>query len=127
MEVDTNEFHDGNSTLRIENLDACHSFVRQIVRGKPNTCYRITGYIKTKDVEPAKEGQQSGAVLTVGRIGVYTQAMEGTKSWTKVTADFATEDDGEIRIGPSLGADDTTGTAWFSELKLIGISDAART
>jgi Carbohydrate binding domain len=129
MEIDPNELHDGKPTLRVENLDACHSFIRQIVQGKPNTHYRITGYIKTRDVEPAKDGQPSGAILMVGRIGVYTPLLEGTKSWTKVTAEFTTGDDGEIRIGPSLGADATfaTGTAWFSELKLIEIGDAART
>lgn len=128
MEIDTNELHDGKPTLRVDNFEDCHSFVRQIVMGKPNTRYRITGYIKTRDVQPAKEGQQSGAILMVGRMGIYTPVLQGTKSWTKVTADFNTEDDGEIRIGPSLGTDCTfsTGAAWFSDLRLIELGGDAQ-
>jgi len=57
----------------------------------------------------------------VGRMAVYTPLLAGTTPWTAVSAEFATKDDPEIRLGPSLGTDATfpTGTAWFSGLRLI--------
>jgi len=128
MEIDTNELHDGSPTLRVENHEPCHSFIRQIVTGKPNTRYRITGYIKTKDVEPAKSGDKTGAVLMIGGTRIYTPAMQRTEQWRKVTADFTTNDNSAIRIGPSLGTDSAfvTGTAWFSDLRLTEVGGNAQ-
>jgi hypothetical protein len=121
MEMDPSEFHDGKPTLRVDNSQPSHSFIRQIVMGKPHTRYRLSGYIKTRDVESEPNGQKSGAVLMVGRMAVYTPLLAGTTPWTAVSVEFATKDDPEIRLGPSLGTDPTfpTGTAWFSGLRLI--------
>ncbi|MEP6671691.1 MAG: carbohydrate binding domain-containing protein [Chthoniobacter sp.] len=121
MEVDTNELRDGKPTLRVENLEPCHSFIRQVLKGKPNTRYQFSGYIKTKDVAVPNNAQKSGAILMVGRMAVYTPLIEGTQPWRKVSVEFTTKDDPEIRLGPSLGTDPTfpTGTAWFSDLRLV--------
>jgi SLBB domain len=121
MEMDPNELHNGKPSLRVDNAQNCHSFIRQIVMGKPYTRYRFSGYIKTRDVESEPNGQKSGAVLMVGRMAAYTPLLAGTTPWTAVSVDFATKDDPEIRLGPSLGTDPTfpTGTAWFSGLRLI--------
>jgi hypothetical protein len=123
MEIDTSELHDGKPTLRVTNSDSCHSFIRQIVKGKANTRYRLSGYIKTKDVASDYHGQKTGAILMVGRMTIYTPLLSGTKPWTAVSVDFNTADDPEIRVGPSLGTDFgyPTGTAWFSDLKLVEI------
>jgi Carbohydrate binding domain len=128
MEVDRSELHEGKLALRVENLEACHSFIRQVITGKPNTRYQLSGYIKTRRVEPANRGGKSGAVLEVGRMGIYTPLMVGTRQWTKVTVDFTTKDDPEIRVGPSLGTDPAfaLGTAWFSELRLTEFGEDER-
>ena len=125
MEVDTRELHDGRPTLRIDNVEACHSFVRQILKAKPHTRYRLTGYIKTKDVEPANAAEKTGAILMVGRKSVYTPLLKGTNSWTEVSVEFVTEHDPEIRVDPSLGSDYgfVSGTAWFSDLQLTEIGE----
>lgn len=127
MAIDEQETHDGKRTLRVENLEACHSFIRQLLRGEPHTRYRLSCYLKTKSVQPANGGR-SGAVLEVGRMGIYTPLMDGTQSWTKVTVDFTTGDDPEFRVGPSVGLDATfaTGTAWFSELTLTKLDGNER-
>jgi hypothetical protein len=126
MEIDPLERYEGKPALRVDNLEFCHSFVRQVLVGKANTRYLLTGYIKTKDVAVEK-GKKSGAVLEVGRTGLYTPLMEGTKPWTKVTVDFTTKDDATIRVGPSLGTDPVfvKGTAWFSDLRLIELGRPA--
>jgi hypothetical protein len=120
MAIDPSERHEGKPALRVDNLEFCHSFVRQVLDGKAHTRYRLTGYIKTKDVALEKS-RKSGAVLMVGRLGVYTPLMEGTNPWKKVQVDFTTKDDAMIRVGPSLGTDGifVRGTAWFCDLRLV--------
>jgi hypothetical protein len=126
MTLDTQELHEGNPTLRIDNPEPDHTFVRQMV-GKPNTRYRFTGYIKTKKVEPEKKGAKDGACLLVGfTAGVQngqSAAIQKTQSWTKVTLDFTTKTATEIRVGISLGTYNgpVAGTAWFSKLSLIEV------
>jgi hypothetical protein len=124
MVIDTQELHEGNPTLRIDNVEPDHTFVRQMA-GKPNTRYRLTGYIKTKKVEPEKKGAKDGACLLVGfTAGVQngqTAPILKTQSWTKVSVDFTTTAAPEIRVGASLGSYNApvSGTAWFSKMSLI--------
>jgi hypothetical protein len=128
MEIDAHELHDGKPSLRVENLEPGHTFIRQLVAGKPKTQYRLTGYIKTKDVVPANKnkGDNTGAVLEIGRMGIYTPVLDRTNPWTKVTADLATDDEGKFMAGPSLGTDPAfvTGTAWFAGLSIIEMGAA---
>lgn len=122
MAIDTLELYEGRPTLRVYNLEPCHTFVRQFVQGKPFTRYRLTAYIKTLNVERAKPEDDTGAALEIGRTGIYTAPiLEKTNRWTKVSVEFTTKDDGEIRVGPTLGTDPSfvTGTAWFADLKLV--------
>lgn len=128
MTIDTKELRNGKPTLRIDNVEGDHSFVRQVVKGKPNTHYRLTGYIKTKNVEMTKKVEKSGAVLMVGQTLECTPAIQKTKSWTKVTLEFVPKDVNDIRVGPSLGSygANVTGTAWFAELTLTEVSGGAK-
>ena len=66
MAIDNEELHNGKPTLRIDNAEGDHSFVHQALTAKPNTRYRLTAFIKTKNVLPVKPGGKSGAVLMVG-------------------------------------------------------------
>jgi hypothetical protein len=124
MAVDNKELHHGKPSLRIDNPGPDFVFVRQMV-GKPNRRYRLTGYVKTKDVEPAKPGAKDGACLMVGFTAEAhpdtTVMVPGTTPWTKMTLDFTTTAKTEIRVGAGLGHynANVTGTAWFSELSLV--------
>ena len=119
MSIDPIERYNGKPTLRIENNEADHSFVRQILKGKPNTRYRLSGYIKTSRVEPEQKGD-NGAVLMLGMSLDRTHSQQKTTPWTKVSFDFVPKNPNEMRVGPSLGvyARPVTGTAWFSDLTL---------
>ncbi len=133
MMIDRNALHDGKPSLRIDNAESEHSFVRQTVVGKPHTRYRFTGYIKTKNAEPATKGGKQGVVLLIG----FTTPITGTKNtppiqktnpWRKVSFDFATLDKGEFPAGASLGMYNgpMTGTAWFSELSVVELGRNAQ-
>jgi hypothetical protein len=129
MSIDTKELFNGKQTLRIDNVGGDFSFVRQIVTGKPNTRYRFSGHIKTRNVAPLKPGGRAGAILVLGMSPDSTRSIEGTKSWTKVSFDFTTKDNTEIRVGPGLGSygnANAIGTAWYSELKLIELGGNTR-
>ena len=68
MTIDAEELLEGKPTLRIENFQGDHSFVRQIVKGKPNTRYRLTAYIKTLNVQPVEGSGKEGAVVMIGMV-----------------------------------------------------------
>ncbi|MEP6673249.1 MAG: carbohydrate binding domain-containing protein [Chthoniobacter sp.] len=130
MSIDTEELHDGKPTLRIDNVEGDHSFVRQILKGKSSKArYRLSGYIKTKDVEPVKPGRD-GAVLMLGMSLDMTSSIQKTTPWTKVTFDFtpSPKTPNEIRVGPSLGvyARPVTGTAWFADLTLTELGPTGK-
>ncbi|MDR3400951.1 MAG: carbohydrate binding domain-containing protein [Chthoniobacter sp.] len=129
MAIDTEELHDGKPTLRIDNVEGDHSFVRQILKTKRNMRYRFSGYIKTKDVEPVKAGE-GGAVLMSGMSLDHTSPIQKTTPWTKVTFEFTPSPKipGEIRVGSSLGiyARPVTGTAWFADLTLTELGPAGK-
>lgn len=128
MAIDTKELFEGKPTLRIENAEGDHSFVRQIVKGKPNTRYRLAGYIKTVNVEPVKGSGKEGAVVMIGMVPDTSEPLQKTTRWTRVSVDFTPKDPNEIRVGPSLGtyARPVTGTAWFYGITLTELGKGGR-
>lgn len=118
--IDQKEKHGGKPSLRLENPSGDDTFLKQKVIVKPNTKYRLSGYIKTKDVQTVKREGKDGASLAMGGGFVKTPPVVKTKSWTKVTHEFATGAETEIEVGPRLGFFSalTAGTAWFADLSL---------
>ncbi|MDB6175872.1 MAG: dolichyl-phosphate-mannose--protein O-mannosyl transferase [Chthoniobacteraceae bacterium] len=118
--IDEKEKHGSKPSLRLENPSGDDTFLKQTVTVKPNTKYRLSGYIKTKDVQTVKREGKDGASLSVGGGFVKTPPIVKSKSWTKVTHEFATGAETEIEVGPRLGFFSalTTGTAWFADLSL---------
>ena len=127
MAVDMVERHNGKPTLRIENIEGAATWVRQAVPVKPYTWYRLTGYIKTKDVQGIKIEQRTGAMLMMG-MGFVPDPVQGTQSWKKVSIDFALKDVITAYVGPAMGGfgSPVTGTAWFSEMSLTELGTKAK-
>jgi len=127
MAIDPMELYEGKPTLRIENAEGDHTFVKFTIQGKPHTSYRLSGMVKTKDVQSVKEGGKTGAVLMVAQTLTTTAPVQRTTPWKRVSVDFSTGDKAEIRAGPSLGtyASPVTGTAWFADISLVEMGDAA--
>jgi hypothetical protein len=128
MQLDPGEAHEGHPSLRVENFVVGHSFVRQVLTGKAHTHYRLSGYIKTRNIEPSKHTETSGALVMAGRLGAYSSLLDGTREWTEVSVEFTTNEDPLIHVGPSIGTDSTfaRGTAWFAELKLVELHEHDR-
>lgn len=131
MEVDTAEVHNGKPSLRVTTGAGGFAFVRQQI-GKPHTHYRLSGYIKTKNVESVHRDGKQGACLMVGFTanvqGGTTVALQKSKSWTKVTVDFTSSDKAPFAVGLGLGSYNANviGTAWFSEPSLVEIGSGSK-
>jgi len=88
---------------------------------KPNSTYRLTGWIKTEDVEAAQEGRPGrGALLNLHNLQpVATRAITGTQDWTKVDIVFETGADDALQVNCLFGGWGLcTGKAWFDDLSL---------
>ncbi|MFC5457689.1 carbohydrate binding domain-containing protein [Prosthecobacter fluviatilis] len=122
--VDTVEKHDGKSSIRIENPAGDDSFLQQTVTVKPRTRYRLTGYIKTRDVVV----KGTGATLSLAGGYEHTEAFSGKQNWKKVSFEFDTGAQDSIKVGPRLGHHSSMamGTAWFDELQLIELGPSRK-
>jgi hypothetical protein len=121
--VDNTEKHRGHPSVRLQNVGADDSFARQKVAVKPHTRYRLSGYIKTKDVEVKGA---AGAALSLEGGFERTVSLVGDKEWTRVSFEFETGPLDTIKVGARLGHHGAlaVGTAWFSELSLVEVGPA---
>jgi hypothetical protein len=122
--VDTAEKHQGKASIRIENPAGDDSFLKQTVAVKPKTRYRLTGYIKTKDVVV----KGSGATLSLEGGFEKTESITGTKSWAKVSFEFDSGALSSLKVGPRLGhhGNMAMGVAWFDELSLVELGPSRK-
>jgi putative membrane-bound dehydrogenase-like protein len=89
---------------------------------KPRTAYRLTGWVKTKDIKGA-----AGALFNLNGNPARSPAQTGTKGWTRLTMDFDSEDRTSVEINCLFGGwGKSTGTAWYDDLALVelGASNA---
>jgi hypothetical protein len=122
MEADTTVLHDGKPTLRIDAFGEM-TYARQVVTVKAHTTYRLSGYVKVKDVQEIGGSGMAGANLLVGSTPIVTRAVNGTDDWQEISTEFDTEDKTAIRVGPAIGYYNllVSGTAWFSEMSLTEV------
>ncbi|MCX6873934.1 MAG: carbohydrate binding domain-containing protein [Verrucomicrobia bacterium] len=77
----------GERCLSINSATGADAAWTTTVTVKPNTCYRLSGWIRTKDVRGA-----AGALLNIQNMqAVRTAAVSGSKDWTRVSTVFQTE------------------------------------
>ncbi|OHB85020.1 MAG: hypothetical protein A2V98_13345, partial [Planctomycetes bacterium RBG_16_64_12] len=90
---------------------------------RPFSTYRLSGWIKTEDVQPVGG---RGALLNLHNIqGVATPAVTGTRDWTEVDVVFETGDRDSLWVNCLFGGWGlATGKAWFDDLKLQRLSAA---
>lgn len=93
------------------------------VRVRPRSFYRLSGWIKTKDIRGAV-----GALLNLQNLqAVRTPPVTGTRDWTRVAIEFATGEATELEINCLFGGwGQSTGQAWYDDVALEPIADPAR-
>ncbi|MBN8420051.1 MAG: hypothetical protein J0L73_14130 [Verrucomicrobia bacterium] len=113
-----------DNSIRIDNPAGDDSFLQQTVTVKPKTRYRLTGYLKTKDVVV----KSTGANISLAGGFDRTEAFSGKQNWKKVSFEFDTGGMNTIKIGPRLGhySSMAMGTAWFDDLQLIELGPSRK-
>lgn len=87
---------------------------------EPYSRYRLTGWIKTEGVKPTTG---RGALIDIHNIQITaTDAVIGTKDWTKVSVIFETENQDRLQVHCLLGGWGlATGKAWYDDIELVQI------
>jgi len=108
----------GGRSVRIESADGADIGWAANVPVEPFARYRLSGWIKTENVQPTKGGR--GALLNLHAMQpVATKALTGTNDWTKVQVEFDTEDQDALQVNCLFGGWGlATGKAWYDDLQL---------
>jgi len=94
---------------------------RSIVPVKPLSKYRLSGWIKTRDVKPDQGRKGLGALFNLhGSELRRTKGLVGTSDWTRLELVFETGyDEYEVQVNCLFGGWGlATGTAWYDDLSL---------
>ena len=93
---------------------------RIIVPVKPLSKYRVSGWIKTRDVKPDPARKGMGALLNIHGTESRTKGIVGTKDWTRVEMTFETNyDEYELQLNCLFGGWGlATGAAWYDDLSM---------
>lgn len=116
--VDSTKFHSGGKSVKIENKSKNDARFKQTISVKLNKYYRLSCWIKTKNVGLDKKG----ANLSIDGIISTTKDIRGTSNtWEYVemygkTSD--TQDKLEVTIGLGGYGNTNTGIAWFDDVKV---------
>lgn len=86
----------------------------------PNTPYKVTCMVKTKEVRTGKEASIGGAHICIADTVEKSKSITGTKDWQKLEFIFNSKNRTSVKVGFRLGGydDNCTGTAWFSDFTI---------
>jgi uncharacterized protein len=120
-----NRAKDGSKSLKLTGIPAGDISWQTSVKVKPNTQYRLAGWIRTENVKGAM-----GALFNVHELGRDTvmEALNGHKDWTRVELDFQSGSHSSFRIHCLLGGwGQSSGTAWYDHVSLHELVPAEST
>ena len=118
----SNEGRKGGNCLLIESDQRTDSGIGITLPVQPSTRYRLSGWIRCEDIEPA-EGTP-GVLLNI-HGGERTKGLRGTHDWTEVSVEFDSGNRREILVHCLFGGyGGATGRAWYDDISLVAIGDA---
>jgi mono/diheme cytochrome c family protein len=123
--VETEFGHTGDSCIILQSesgADASWSFEANL---KPNSEYRLTAWIKSKDLE----GSGLGGLLNLHQLQMEgkSDALKGTNNWKKVTTQFNSGPHSNLLVNCLFGGwGQSTGTVWFDDLELVELKKKAK-
>ncbi len=111
------EGRDGSHAVRISSTGGGDLGWRQTVAVKPGGVYRLSGWIRTDNLEP---GSGRGALLNVHTLDAsITRAVTGTSDWTYVESVFRSGTRDSITVHCLFGGwGQSTGTATYDDIRL---------
>jgi len=123
LEVD-NLARSGQRSVKISSANGADTSWSTIVKVKPYSRYRLSGWIKTRDIKSA--GGQ-GVLLNIHQQpGMVSRALTGTNDWTRIELVFDSGLNDAFQINCLFGGwGKVTGQAWFDDINLEYISGRA--
>lgn len=114
--------HSGQRSVMLGSSDGADIAWTTSVRIEPFGRYRLSGWIKTENVQP---GSGRGALLNLHNLqGIATPAVSGTTDWKQVQVEFDVDDLDTLQVNCLLGGwGRSTGQAWFDDLELVRLAD----
>lgn len=108
------------NSYKIENKEYNDAMFFETVKVKPNTPYKITCKIKTKEVENEKGISTGGAQICIKDTTESSESVIGTSEWKEIQFLFNAKNRTEVDIGFRLGGfeENAKGTAWFTDFKI---------
>lgn len=109
-----------NDSYRITSVTPNDAMFYKEIEVTPNTPYRVTCMVKTKDVTTLKEVSTGGAHISIANSVEKSKSITGTNDWQKLEFIFNSKNRTSVKIGFRLGGNDDncTGTAWFSDFTI---------
>jgi alpha-N-arabinofuranosidase len=114
--VDPSVAHTGKNSVRISSTEGGDASWMIIVPVKPYSKYRLSGWIKTQNLDP---GTGQGALINFRRSDIRTKAITGTQDWTRVELLFDSGANDAFSLNCLMGGrGKSKGTAWFDDVQL---------
>lgn len=109
-----------NASYKIKSDTENDAMFYKEVKVTPNTPYKVTCMVKTKDVITLKNPSSGGAHISIADTVEKSKSITGTNDWQKLEFIFNSKNRTTVKLGFRLGGydDNCTGTAWFSDMTL---------
>jgi alpha-N-arabinofuranosidase len=117
----SSQAHSGRHSVEVASSQSGDAGWSMVVPVRPYATYRLSGWIKTEDVTPVEGGR--GALINLHTRPEHTDAVTGTRAWTRVEIPIETGADDTLQINCILGYfGRAKGRAWFDDLSLELVS-----
>ena len=115
---DANEKYSKTRSYKIDNILENDAMFFRTVSVTPNTPYKVTCMVKTKNIENSENNPVAGAQICLTGTEEHSEVLTGDNDWTKLEFYFNSKNNTEVEIGFRLGGNLTkaSGTAWYSDL-----------
>jgi len=116
LALDSTVAHSGKMSVRISSAEGADASWYAVVPLRPYSKYRLSGWIKTQNLEP---GTGRGASFTFHGTDIRTQTIVGTQDWTRLELVFDSGANDALWLNCLLGGwGKATGTAWYDDVQL---------
>ena len=107
-------------SYKIESQEFNDAVFYKMIEVEPNTPYRVTCMVKTKDIEVEQENSDAGATICIIDSAEISESITGTNEWQELEFIFNSKNRESVKIGFRLGGNSclAKGTAWFSNFKV---------
>jgi hypothetical protein len=122
--VDREESHGGRISCRVEyGRQHRPGKIRlgQVVRVRPNGCYRFTAWVKARDLQPASVHLAVNAADYNRQLSFEETPLQPTQDWTQLSVTFNSLDQSDVTltVGQNGGR---SGVFWIDDLALEELS-----